>query len=105
MSLLRLKTRECRVGIVGLSNAGKTVMLTSLIDHLHHHDEDRFRIGHHATLRKFQIEPVDKGWVKFNFEQYRDALVHRGRWPRKPETVPNLSAPSSGATGVITTQF
>ena len=83
MSLLRLKTRECRVGIVGLSNAGKTVMLTSLIDHLHHHDEDRFRIGHHATLRKFQIEPVDKGWVKFNFEQYRDALVHRGRWPRK----------------------
>ena len=83
MSLLRVKTTECRVGIIGLSNAGKTVLLTSLIDHLQHHDEDRFRIGHHASLRKFRIEPIDKGWVKFNYEQYRDALVHRGRWPRK----------------------
>ena len=83
MSLLRLKTTECRVGVVGLSNAGKTVMLTSLIDHLQHHDEDRFQIGNHATLRKFQIQATDKGWVKFNYEQYRDALVHRGRWPRK----------------------
>ena len=83
MSLLRVKTTECRVGIVGLSNAGKTVLLTSLIDHLQHHDEDRFRIGNHATLRKFQFEPIDDGWVKFNYEQYRDALVHRGCWPRK----------------------
>ena len=43
MSLLRVKTTECRIGVVGLSNAGKTVLLTSLIDHLQHHDEESFQ--------------------------------------------------------------
>lgn len=84
MSLFRVKTTECRIGVVGLYNAGKTVLLTSLINHLEHHDPDRFRLGDGTVrLRKFEPLTPDDGWSPFNYLGYRDALVHRGRWPEK----------------------
>jgi len=79
-----MKTTECRVGVVGLFNAGKTVFLTSLINHLENHDPDRFAFGKRDTrIRKFTREPVDRGWSDFNYVGFRDALVHSGRWPEK----------------------
>jgi predicted YcjX-like family ATPase len=84
MNFLRLKTTECRVGVVGLYNAGKTVFLTSLINHLQDHDPDRFRLGDgQGQVRKFRPEPCDAGWAGFDAARYRDALVHAGRWPEK----------------------
>ena len=84
MSLLRVKTTECRIGVVGLYNAGKTVLLTSLINHLEHHDPDRFRLGTGGVrVRRFEPHPPDAGWAAFNYPGFRDALVHRGRWPEK----------------------
>lgn len=84
MSLLRVKTTECRVGVVGLYNAGKTVLLTSLINHLENHDPDRFRLGSGDTsVRKFELLSPDPGWAAFNYRGFRDALVHHGRWPEK----------------------
>lgn len=84
MSLLRVKTTECRVGVVGLYNSGKTVLLTSLINHLQDNDPDRFALGGPATrLRKFTVLPPDPGWEAFNYAGCRDALVHGGRWPGK----------------------
>ena len=84
MSLFRVKTTECRVGVVGLYNAGKTVLLTSLINHLENHDPDRFRLGSGDTsVRKFELLPPDPGWAAFNYSGFRDALVHHGRWPEK----------------------
>ncbi len=83
MSLLRVKTTECRVGVVGLYNTGKTVLLTSLINHLENHDPDRFRLGPGAAVRKFELLPPDQGWAAFNYPGFRDALVHHGRWPEK----------------------
>lgn len=83
MNFLRVKTTECRVGVVGLYNAGKTVFLTSLLNHLEHHDPDRFRLGKHASVRKFEIGSPGDGWVSFNYPGFRDALVHNGRWPEK----------------------
>lgn len=84
MSLLRVKTTECRVGVVGLYNAGKTVLLTSLVNHLEHHDPDRFRLGKGgAAVRRFAALPTDAGWAAFNYAGFRDALVYNGKWPEK----------------------
>ncbi len=84
MPSFHLKTNECRVGVVGLYSAGKTVLLTSLVNHLDHHDPDRFRLGNSGTaVRKFRLLDPDPGWVSFNYAGFRDALVHNGRWPEK----------------------
>lgn len=88
MSLLRVKTTERRVGVVGLYNAGKTVLLTSLVNHLEHHDPDRFRLGSGSdagtvAVRRFERLPPDPGWPPFQYAAYRDALVYNGRWPEK----------------------
>jgi len=80
------RTAERRIGIVGLANSGKTVLLTSLLDHLHNHEPDRFRLGDAnapATLRKFRVVPVLAESTAFDFEQARKALGNDHRWPRK----------------------
>jgi len=86
MGLFRIKTTECRVGVVGTSFSGKTVLLTSLINHLKDYDPSRFKLGDErqpAHLRKFRTLPPDEGWDAFPYEAARDALVNRGRWPQK----------------------
>jgi predicted YcjX-like family ATPase len=84
MSFLRVKTTECRVGVVGLYNAGKTVFLTSLVNHLQDHDPDRFTLRERSVaVRKFRRHPPDPGWSEFNFAGNRDSLVHKGKWPAK----------------------
>ncbi len=84
MSLPRLHTIEARVGVVGTYNTGKTVLLTSLINHLQDHDPDRFKLGNKpATVRKFTVLPPDPGWEAFNYTGHRDRLVNAGSWPAK----------------------
>jgi len=84
MGWLRVKTTECRIGVVGLYNAGKTVFLTSMLNHLENHDPDRFHLGDPGTtLRKFAFHPPDAGWSNFRYAPFRDALVHGGHWPEK----------------------
>ncbi len=84
MSSLLFKTTECRVGVVGLYSAGKTVLLTSLVNHLADHDPDRFGFaGGKATIRKFAPLPPDHGWNQFHYAGFRDGLVHSGQWPKK----------------------
>jgi predicted YcjX-like family ATPase len=83
-NILRWKTTEARVGVVGLYNAGKTVLLTSLINHLQDHDPDRFPIGKPGTtIRRFHVREPDTGWAAFNYTGCRDSLVNYGRWPEK----------------------
>ena len=84
MSIFRVKTIEARVGVVGLYSTGKTVLLTSLINHLQDHDPDRFPLGSKETrIRKFTVIPPDGNWTAFNYNGYRDALVNAGTWPAK----------------------
>jgi predicted YcjX-like family ATPase len=84
MSILRMKTTECRVGVVGLYNSGKTVLLTSLINHIQDHDPDRFPLRNAQTrTRKFTVLQPDAEWAAFNYTGHRDALVNRGKWPAK----------------------
>jgi uncharacterized protein len=84
MSILRVKTTECRVGVVGIYNSGKTVLLTSLVNHLQDHDPDRFPLVDKQThIRKFTVLAPDPAWTAFNYSGYRDALVNHGKWPAK----------------------
>ena len=84
MSIFRVKTTEARVGVVGLYSSGKTVLLTSLVNHLQDHDPDRFQLGKPgAQLRRFTVKAPDSGWSAFNYAGHRDALVNYGRWPSK----------------------
>jgi len=84
MSMFRVKTTEARVGVVGLYSSGKTVLLTSLVNHLQDHDPDRFPLGKPGThLRRFTVKDPDRGWAAFNYSGHRDALVNYGRWPSK----------------------
>jgi predicted YcjX-like family ATPase len=85
MSLFNwMKTTEARVGVVGTANTGKTVLLTALIDHLKHHNPERFRLGRPgARVSQFKELPPETKWTKFNFEAHRNALVQSRHWPRK----------------------
>ncbi|QGJ68820.1 Hypothetical protein PBC10988_4830 [Planctomycetales bacterium 10988] len=103
MDLLSTKpgTKHKRIGVVGLLQSGKTVFLTSLIDHLQKHDPERFRLGevkggwsgsrkkkdHQRQMIK--IVPLIRkniasstGWQPFEYERNRSKLAHH-EWPTK----------------------
>ena len=81
------RTQERYIGVIGMHSSGKTVYLTSLIDHLMNHDPARFRLGPDTaspvTVRRVRPEPVNAGWEAFNYAGNRAALATSGRWPRK----------------------
>ncbi len=87
MASLIWRTQERYIGVIGMHSAGKTVYLTSLIDHLMNHDPARFRLGPDTaspvTVRRVRPEPVAAGWEAFNYAGNRAALATSGRWPRK----------------------
>jgi predicted YcjX-like family ATPase len=83
---LYLRTSEHRVGVIGLYASGKTVFLTSLINHLKDQLPDRFELGTPAqpvAISRFTVLDSDPGWPAFNYAQYRDTLAKRHRWPKK----------------------
>jgi predicted YcjX-like family ATPase len=74
---------ERRIGVIGLQGSGKTVLLTSLINHLMHHDPRRFPIqGGAVRITHFSQEPPDEGWSQFEYTKARRALA-RPDWPAK----------------------
>lgn len=84
---LRLKTIERRIGVIGPRWSGKTVLLTSLINHLKFHDPTRFILGRRnkpgeATHYREIHESVRGGALPwFDYEGYRNQFVQQGRWP------------------------
>ena len=86
MPLPKVRTAERRIGIVGLYASGKTVFLTSLIDHLrHHYPGEGFRLGRdgRVRIRKFTPLSPEDGWQRFPYESARKRLVHGEKWPEK----------------------
>jgi predicted YcjX-like family ATPase len=91
MGSARWKTIERRIGVIGPRWSGKTVFLTSLINHLKFHDPPRFvlgrrdRFGEASHFRDLQDDPhITHGrgqlpW--FDYEGYRNQFVQHGRWP------------------------
>jgi len=87
MALLPFKTAERRIGILGPGWSGKTIFLTSLINHLSSHDPRFFHLGEDrksasGEIRKFRKLPPDAPWAEFEYDKFRERLVHR-RWPKK----------------------
>ncbi len=85
MPLLPFKTAERRIGVLGPGWSGKTIFLTSLINHLSCHDPRFFHVGSgraSADIRKYRKLEHDRGWPEFEYDKFRERLVHR-RWPKK----------------------
>jgi predicted YcjX-like family ATPase len=67
-----------------LANAGKTVFLTSLINHLKEHEPEQLPIAQgKAHIKRFTQHIPGKGKNQFNYDRYRDTLVTKGNWPEK----------------------
>ncbi len=83
---LRLKDcqmPERRIGVIGLQGSGKTVLLTSLINHLMHHDPRRFPLGDGTVeVTHFVQELPDPGWDQFPYAKARRSLG-QAAWPEK----------------------
>lgn len=85
----KIHTFRRRVGIVGATRSGKTVFLTSLINHLKYYDPlllEGFPVGRRGErhrVRKFRALPLSPGEHAFEYERHRDTIVHQGRWPAK----------------------
>lgn len=84
--------RPRRVGVLGPFHAGKTVLLTSLISQIKHHDAGRLSIfGPDVHLVELASSadsneplPTRSGLPAFDYNTSRDRLAHGG-WP--PKTV------------------
>lgn len=91
MASFRWKTIERRIGVIGPRWSGKTVFLTSLINHLKFHDPPRFVLGrrdrpgevaHYRELPDTPDALRDGGGLPwFDYEGYRNQFVQNGRWP------------------------
>jgi uncharacterized protein len=80
----RARRRRVRLGIVGLSQSGKTAFTTALVNHLRRHDPRRLALGNGGvTLDWIATLPLHDGVPVFPYEQCRDMLGLQRRWPRK----------------------
>jgi predicted YcjX-like family ATPase len=80
-----VRQRRIRVGVIGMYRSGKTVLLTSLINHLLNHHPDRLTLGDGQVelgCLKSDLPPADAGFAKFEYGYYRSRLGNRV-WPDK----------------------
>ena len=82
----KIKKISRKIAIIGTARAGKTVFLTSLINHLLEHNRQDFVVGERVPVQisNFRLVSVPaRVGHKFNYGACRDALVHQGEWPEK----------------------
>jgi uncharacterized protein len=84
MCSLRFIEHERSIGLIGAYASGKTVFLTSLINHIHHHSSVRFHLRtENAQIRKFKSIDSDSGWTAFDYLGARDTMLYERKWPVK----------------------
>lgn len=70
-------SRTKTVGVTGLVQSGKTVLLTSLISHLRNHSPDRLRIGRNGTrVTEVRTLPLSRDATVFDARRFRDELAN-----------------------------
>ena len=79
----RMMNYKRRIGLIGIYFSGKTVFLTSLINHLQHHVSTRFRLR--SEKRKSESSnrsaPIRTG--PSLIIRRRDAMLYNRKWPKK----------------------
>lgn len=85
-----LFSKSARIAVIGASRSGKTVLLTSLIDHLRNHDPRRFRLipatfsgKETVQVQNYEELDVSPGMTPFPFNAFRQSLIQEACWPRK----------------------
>lgn len=69
--------RTKTIGVTGLVQSGKTVLLTSLISHLATHSPERLRIGRNGTrVTEVRPLPLPRDAAKFDVRRFRDDLAN-----------------------------
>lgn len=81
-----LRSRDLRIGILGASRSGKSVLLTSILDHLKNYDPERLRFSKRVKVRRFREIEVADGIEAFPFQRFRAQLSQEGRWPLKTKS-------------------
>lgn len=81
-----LRSRDLRIGIVGTSRSGKSVLLTSILDHLKNFDPEALQFSRPLKIRRFRElncpqHPSDL--PIFPYESFRGQLTMEARWPAK----------------------
>lgn len=81
------RTKRCRIAVSGVFNSGKTVFLTSLINHLKNNSNAlEFDVSSNGVDTVKYLQDVS-GENAFPYERNRVRLGHAKRWPEKT-TVP-----------------
>ena len=73
--------KKRKIGIVGTSNSGKTMLLTSLLWHLENHDPSRFELKNDARICNFRLIPRKEH--NFAFHRHKNTMLRESRWPEK----------------------
>lgn len=90
----RLRRKDHRIGLVGYSRSGKSVLLTALLDHLRLQDPQRFPLskrslfpGHRPSgqgeIIQFSQSQSAFSLPTFPYESYRRSLIQDAHWPEK----------------------
>jgi len=74
------------IGIIGFRESGKTVLLTSLINHILYHDPDQFPLDGRKRIQlwdpKFMNQAQIDGWSAFDYTNIRKRMTEN-LWPRR----------------------
>ncbi len=87
-----LATPSVRLGITGLSRAGKTVFITALVHNLLHGGRlPLFQAAASGRLSGVRLDPQpDDAVPRFDYEAHVDALVDRRLWPASTRMIAEL---------------
>ena len=81
-----------KLGVTGLSGAGKTVFITSLIENLLHSDRlPVFEVVREGRLLSAKLaEQPDSKIARFEFEKHIDCLINERSWPQSTRSLSQL---------------
>ncbi|MDO4575671.1 MAG: YcjX family protein [Planctomycetia bacterium] len=76
--------RNRSIGVLGFGMSGKTVLLTSLRNHLRSHNPDQFDLeGQRICELKDVTGPESGIWKSFPYEENRFRMAHDREWPSR----------------------